>query len=188
MGARLGGLAVIVVILALGVFLGSAISQRRDVPDASAESPSQETRATGRVRVEVLNGSGQAGLARSATDALRSQGFDVVFYGNAGAFGRDTSVVLDRVGQLDMARSVADALGIPRVLSEPDSNLYLDATVVLGEDWEAPEPRRPVAPVVQDGALPWWNPRRWVGRKEPARQPVPTGPVADPGRTDGSGV
>jgi hypothetical protein len=176
------------VILGLGVFLGSAISQRTDAAGASAEESAPGTRATGRVRVEVLNGSGQSGLARSATDALRSQGFDVVFYGNARDFDRDSSVVLDRVGRVDMARAVGDALGIPRVLSEPDSNLYLDATVVLGEDWKAPERRPRVAPVVRDGPLPWWNPRRWVGRKEPAPERVPTGPVADPGRTDGSGV
>jgi hypothetical protein len=182
-GARLGGLAVIVVILALGVFLGSAISQRTDVPQVSAAAARPGARASGRVRVEVRNGSGRSGLAKSATDVLRSQGFDVVFYGNAAAFDRDSSVVLDRVGRVEMARSVADALGIPRVLSEPDSNLYLDATVVLGEDWTAPEPEPP--PQAADAPLPWWSPKRWVGRREPAAPPrIPTGPVTDPGRND----
>jgi hypothetical protein len=183
-GARLGGLAVIVVILALGVFLGSAIAQHTGVGEVSTSAGPAGTRATGRVRVEVRNGSGRSGLAKSATDVLRSQGFDVVFYGNAGAFDRDSSVVLDRVGRVDMARSVADALGIPRVLSEPDSNLYLDATVVLGEDWTAPRVEPP-APENAGGALPWWNPKRWVSRKEPTELRTPTGPVTDPGRNDG---
>lgn len=101
--------------------------------------------------------------AREATDALRGSGFDVVFFGNAGTFDRDSSVVLDRVGTLEPARDVADALGIRHVRSEPDSNLYLDVTVVLGTEW------MPTPPVVDEEAgtqaRPWWDPRRWVGRR-----------------------
>jgi hypothetical protein len=183
-GARVGGLAVVVVILALGVFLGSALSQRTDVPEVSRAAGAPGARASERVRVEVRNASDRSGLARAATDVLRSQGFDVVFYGNAGELEPDSSVVLDRVGRVDMARSVADALGIPRVLSDPDSNLYLDVTVVLREDWTAPRVEAP-EPRAAAGGLPWWNPRRWVSRREPAARRVPTGPVTDPGRDDG---
>jgi hypothetical protein len=177
-GKRLVGLGVLVVILALGVLLGSALSQGWEAPEATAGDVLPRRRPETRVRVEVRNGAGEAGLARAATDVLRDEGFDVVFYGNAESFDRDSSVVLDRVGRLDLARDVADALGIPRVLSEPDSNLYLDATVVLGEDWTAPEPEPPSE--VEAASLPWWHPRRWVA----GRQPVPPGPVADP-RPDG---
>lgn len=95
----------------------------------------------GRVRVEVLNAVGISGLARSATDRLRSAGFDVVYYGNAESFGRDTSVVLDRVGNLEAASSVARAAGIDSVESRPDSTLYLDVTVILGSDWSGIPPR-----------------------------------------------
>ena len=180
MGKRLGGLAVLVVILAVGVFVGSALSQRWQLPEPAVGGGVLPVRREGpRVRVEVRNAAGQAGLARAATAVLRDQGFDVVYYGNASDFDEDSSVVLDRVGRLDFAREVADALGIPRVLSLPDSNLYLDATVVLGEDWTAPEP----APPREDdtGALPWWDPRRWLS----GREPLPPGPLADPGRSDG---
>jgi hypothetical protein len=182
-GKRLGGLALIVVILALGVFMGSALSQRWQVPEAEG-GVLPIRRPQSRVRVEVRNGAGQVGLARAATDVLRDHGFDVVFYGNADAFGRDSSVVLDRVGRVDLARDVADALGIPRVLSQPDSNLYLDATVVLGEDWSAPEP---ASPSERDAKTPpWWHPKRWVGARKPSGQePAPAGPVADPGQSDG---
>lgn len=88
-----------------------------------------------RGRVEVLNGAGRTGLARRATERLRAGGFDVVFFGNAGGAPRDSSSVIDRVGREDIARSVADQLGIRSVTSEPDSTLYLDATVILGADW-----------------------------------------------------
>lgn len=100
------------------------------------------------VRVEVLNGSGAAGLARDATHALREQGFDVVFFGNAGRFDHARSAVLDRTGGLDRARAVAAALGIDSVATAIDSTLMLEVTVVLGRDWP------PVVPVE----------RPWSGR------------------------
>ena len=83
-----------------------------------------------------LNASGRSGLAREATRVLRDGGFDVVEFGNGSNFPPDTSVVLDRVGNLEHARQVADALGIRRVTARSDANLYLDVTVVLGRDWQ----------------------------------------------------
>ena len=177
MTSRLATLAVFVVLLTVGVFLGSALSQRWQAPDATAGDVLPVRRVQGRVRVEVKNGGGVAGMARAATDALREGGFDVVYYGNASTFDRDSSVVLDRVGRVDLARAVADRLGIPRVLSEPDSNLYLDVTVVLGEDWAPPAASAEEA----SAELPWWDPRGWLRERGPA----PTGPLADPSPHDG---
>lgn len=94
-----------------------------------------------RIRVEVLNGAGRAGLAREATRRLRDHGFDVVFYGNAADFSHDSSAVLARLGDTDAADAVAQALGIATVVDEPDSTRILDVSVILGLDWEvAPEP------------------------------------------------
>ena len=90
-----------------------------------------------RVRVEVLNASGTAGLARAVTNRLRDQGYDVVFFGNARGFGGDTSYVIDRAGDARSAESVAAALGIARVESRPDPALMLDVTVIVARDWLA---------------------------------------------------
>ena len=90
-------------------------------------------------RVEVLNGSGRAGLARAATDRLRSDGFDVVFIGNADS-AYATSIVFDRVGKKDVADALGASLHIPRVETQLDSTLLLEATVVLGKDWQAARP------------------------------------------------
>lgn len=87
-------------------------------------------------RIEVLNGSGRSGMARAVTQRLRDAGFDVVFFGNAPAGARDSTVVIDRIGDDAVARAVAAHLGVSRVVSEPDTSLYLEATVVLGRDWE----------------------------------------------------
>jgi len=92
-----------------------------------------------RIRVEVLNAAGIPRLAQRGTDRLRDRGFDVVYYGNARGFHADTSLVLDRVGDPEAARAVAEAIGVRRVREAPDSTLYLEATVILGSDWEGVE-------------------------------------------------
>lgn len=93
------------------------------------------TRPSERIRVEVLNGAGISGLAREVTERLRADGFDVVYYGNAGSQRRDSTAVIDRRGNTEVARLVASALGIERVELQVDTTLYLEATVVLGPDW-----------------------------------------------------
>jgi hypothetical protein len=90
-----------------------------------------------RIKVEVLNSSGQRGLARRATFALRDAGFDVVRFANDTA-RRDSTLVLARSGRLDWAQDVARALGGARVESRQDSTRYLDVTVLLGADWRPP--------------------------------------------------
>jgi hypothetical protein len=85
-------------------------------------------------RVEVLNGSGRTGMARVATERLRTGGYDVVYLGNAPA--ADSSSVIDRVGRPEIARGAASRLGIARTLTAVDTTLYVDATVVIGADWE----------------------------------------------------
>ena len=124
----------------LGAFLASTLADRSDsAPPASGlqpASPGFVDRAA--VRVEVLNGSGEAGLARNATHALRTEGFDVVFFGNAGRFDHAHSMVLDRVGDPRGARAVAHAMGIDSVVTAVDSSLMLEVTIVLGDDWPPP--------------------------------------------------
>jgi hypothetical protein len=112
-----------------------------------------------RVRVEVLNGGGVPGMARTATERLRAAGFDVVEFGNASSWDEVTRV-LDRVGRPEVAGAVAEALGIDNVLSEPDPNLYVDVTVVLGGAW-TPEPLPDPTEARRSRA--GWDPRTWFG-------------------------
>ena len=134
------------------------LTGRSTSADAAAEaSPTAPRVSFGRVRVEVLNAGGVAGMAREATGHVRAAGFDVVSFGNARSFDPDRpSVVIDRVGRLDVARAVADALGIGNVLSEPDSNLFVDVSVLLGSTW-TPESVRSTSEDESD--RPWWDPR-----------------------------
>lgn len=160
----LRGLVVVVVLLLVGAFLGSTVSQWWSEAPSLPRTAVPERAVEGRVRVEVLNGGGIQGRARDATQQLRDAGFDVVFFGNAGTFDHDSSLVLDRVDRVEGARAVADVLGIRNVRSEPDSNLYLDVTVVLGREWApAPRPADLAAPQASPDR-PWWDPRGWIRR------------------------
>ena len=180
MGRRVRALILVAALVAVGVFAGSALSQWWEVPGSAAAAGVAETviGPRERVRVEVVNAGGRANMAREATDVLREDGFDVVFFGNANSFDQDSSVVLDRVGRLDLARGVADALGIRSVLSEPDSNLFVDVTVRLGGGWSAPAPVDAADAVP---APPWWDVRRFLPRDTAAPLPErPGGSMADP--------
>lgn len=135
----------VVVLLGAGVLLGSfwlewrhtrlgPLPRRAEMVgtarslDATLEEP---------VRVEVLNGAGDRGAAQRVSEWLRALGFDVVFYGNASRFDHVTTTVLDRSGRDGAAREVADSLGVQTVVRDPEPELYLDATVILGTDWPA---------------------------------------------------
>ncbi len=185
MSRRVRALILVAALVAVGVFAGSALSQWWEVPGsvAAAGAADAALRPRERVRVEVVNAGGRPNMAREATDVLRDGGFDVVYFGNAGTFDQDSSIVLDRVGRLDLARGVADALGIRSVRSEPDTNLFVDVSVRLGGGWDAPRAVEPAAP----GQAPsWWDVRRFLPRVDegPADE-RPGGTLADPGRESG---
>lgn len=162
-GKRLQTIGLFVTLLVVAVLVGSlaaglmrgragaaATGGSHGVPEAApklsgATEPGAAARPAGRVRVEVLNASGVPGLAAKGRTVLREHGFDVVYVGNASGYEPDTSLVLDRVGRMEIARSVADQMAIPRVYPRPDSNVFVDVTVVLGKDWVASEERAEAA-------------------------------------------
>src|SRR5947207_2088794 len=107
----------------------------RDAPAANelAHGPL----AAGRVTVEVLNASGTPGLAKVGTRVLRRAGIDVLTYGNApetvGTL--DSTRIVVRRGTEEVGRRVRRALGLGRVVVQPDSARLLDASVLLGADF-----------------------------------------------------
>ena len=161
MGEFLRGLIVLGVVLAAGIFIGSAVSQWNPLPQQEivVRPPGNSTAVgLGRVRVEVLNAGGREDMARLATDHLRDRGFDVVYFGNAETFGQDSTVVLDRAGRPAAAAAVGQALGTHWVESQPDANLYLDVTVLLGSGW-VPDVSGEEG---EAGGIPWWDVRRFL--------------------------
>ena len=102
-----------------------------------ADSSAQKT---GRIQVNIMNATSQRELARTVMEYLRNRGFDVVELGNFTPEPR--SFVLGRTGDVRSARNVALALGIADscVRLEPDSTLFLDASVYIGADYRGLKP------------------------------------------------
>ena len=96
------------------------------------------------VRVRVLNGSGQNGLASKTGTELQQQGFVNVGVGNQ---SRVTATQVHyRPGSLDKARVVQSYLGGVGKLVEDKSIVEADVAVVLGPDFKAVTPPPNAAP------------------------------------------
>lgn len=90
--------------------------------------------------VKVWNASGRVGLAIQVVRRLRAAGFDVVEWGNYNG-RQNKSRVIDRSGQFDRARAVAESLNVVSIYSDVDPGLRTDADVILGEDFGSTEKR-----------------------------------------------
>lgn len=95
----------------------------------------------GRATVEVWNASDTPQSARSVMALLRRKGFDVVKIGDFSSRQAQTLIV-DRSGDIRAAQAVAEALredGSGEVISRPEPSLHVDVSVILGNDYKAPE-------------------------------------------------
>jgi hypothetical protein len=88
--------------------------------------------------VDILNASGEPGVALQATKVLRWRGLDVVNFGNAAAPAPFTRFI-DRTASYNEAAAVARTLecGCPEIADEMDSNRRERVTVVLGQDFRS---------------------------------------------------
>jgi len=149
--------------LVVGAHLFDEEMDAGSVPALEGDDRVEPPATWDRIRVEVLNGAGVPGLAARARDHLRAEGFDVVYYGNAPSFDRETTVVLARTEPAGAARAVAGRLGVTRVEVAPDSARFVDVTVLLGSDWPG-EPPGDADPSDADGVenieAPWWDLRQ----------------------------
>lgn len=119
------------------------LATRTLVPAPDPERSAGSTELVGTIiQVEVRNGAGVDRLAAETMRFLRERGFDVVDVGNYKTFDREHSVVIDRVGDREAAKKVAEALGLPptRVRREIRRQYYLDASVIIGDDYEQLRP------------------------------------------------
>lgn len=150
---RNGLLNAALVVLGLGMMvLVYALVTRTTTPRSNPNRVAQTTELVGPViQVEIRNGAGVDHLAKQTRAFLRDRGFDVVDVGNYQSFSQEESVVIDRIGDLESARKVASALGIPdeRVQQDIRKDYYLDASVILGHDYQTLRPFENDPPPVQ---------------------------------------
>lgn len=89
------------------------------------------------IRVEILNGTSRAGLARIGTRMLRRAGIDVVYFGNAptAQADPDSTRIVVRRGTRAAGERVRRALGVGTIAVETDTARLLEVTVLLGMDF-----------------------------------------------------
>jgi len=87
--------------------------------------------------IEVLNGCGTPGLAQKFTNYLRSEGFDVIYTGNADRMDYSNTLLIERVDNSDKTEEVNAALALHpgRVNVNHDLSLHVDLTLILGKDY-----------------------------------------------------
>ncbi len=132
----------IVVVLGVGLSIAWRFRPRIEQVDFNREA----------LRMEVLNGCGEARLARAVADELQTRGYNVYSTGDAQRRTEKTTVVDLRDPTGAAAGLVARALGVeaqsriwdiplaaavgPLVAVEVDSSRYLELRLVLGSDWQ----------------------------------------------------
>ncbi len=84
--------------------------------------------------MEVLNGTGEPGIARMMTRQLRIMGFDVVLEGNAPRFDFKESVLVDRRNNPRLMKKLSGILGCDRVLKQYRDDSEVDVTLIIGWD------------------------------------------------------
>lgn len=134
LNAVIGFLGLLLCLLIFGLF------SRLIYPRIQNQRAEEQPELIGNViQLEVLNGAGVAGLADQFTSTLRKNGFDVVQTGNFDNFDMQQTTVISRTLNKDNARRVAEALGIDeaQILVEASDDFYLDATVVIGSDYQS---------------------------------------------------
>jgi LytR cell envelope-related transcriptional attenuator len=123
-------LAIIVVGLLVTALAGSLIWSRV-MPSDSDRALDAKHRV---IRVQVLNGSGEGGIASRVASFLREGGFQVVDVRNADRPDYFTTMVVSRRAGLDAARAVAHDLGDLPVIRQAWESDLAEVTVVLGSD------------------------------------------------------
>jgi hypothetical protein len=86
------------------------------------------------IRVQVLNGSGEAGIGVRVASFLRDGGFQVVEVRNADRSDYFASIVVARRSDLSTAREVAHYLGGPPLIRQAWDSELADVSVLIGSD------------------------------------------------------
>lgn len=83
-------------------------------------------------QMEVLNGTGEKGVAKEITTKLRRLGIDVLIERNAERFDFTETLLIDRRGNPALMRRLSKQLGCTKVLKQFQDRPEVDVTLVIG--------------------------------------------------------
>lgn len=90
------------------------------------------------INVEILNGTNLSGLASRTAQLYKSFGFKIAAIANAELNDYSRTIVLDRKGNPEAAKKVAELIRCDQIHSQIDENRdeTVDVTVILGRDFD----------------------------------------------------
>ena len=139
-GTLLIGFIAVIFLLGVLVLVASLIQSRFFPSDLALQvevSSDNLPSAENPYQVEIRNGVGVPGLAEQMRVYLRTKHYDVVGVYNHSSFDMEETVVIDRRGNLKIARNIAATLGLSedRIRQELRSEYHLDASIIIGKDY-----------------------------------------------------
>lgn len=87
-------------------------------------------------QIQILNGCGKPGAAEQFRNYLTERGFDIIEFGNAGTWNYAHTLVIARTGNEPVARDLAKVLETDNLIHLSDPLALVDATVIIGKDYE----------------------------------------------------
>ena len=126
---------------ALAVVAVAAVAVRNRTTSAPKPDELRLAPLPHQVRVEVINAGKVSGAARVATELVRAQGLDVVYYGGIKDSTKDFRLhgqVVVRRGDTTGVGRILSTLGPLEVVTAPDSGREVDISVMLGRDFALP--------------------------------------------------
>jgi hypothetical protein len=91
--------------------------------------------ASGSFRIEILNGTGEKGLARRAAVSMMKRGIDVFKVANADRFDYTESVLIAR-RRNDQLQLLGEMMGCENVVEQMKRDSFVDATLIIGADYQ----------------------------------------------------
>jgi calcineurin-like phosphoesterase len=93
--------------------------------------------------LEIQNGTSVQGLARNTAALLQSAGYDVLSQGNADSNNYEKTIIINHIGNAEIAKSLGDFIRCSNIIeenvsqeSEFTSASNVDFTVILGKDFD----------------------------------------------------
>ena len=97
------------------------------------------------IKIEILNGCGENGIAAKISDFLRTEHIDVIRSENADNFDYEKTILIQRSYDFSNLKTVARTLDFDihneeQVITQPSSTADVDLTLILGKDYRSVKP------------------------------------------------
>ena len=93
------------------------------------------TKSNSKVKIELLNGSGNKNLLNKATKELKAQGYNVYKTGTTTTTSK-TTIVTKSGRETDTISDIKDVLGVGNISSSVSSSSTVDVKIVIGKDYK----------------------------------------------------